>query len=525
MNKTKNSKNNSMNWRIFLIIMTGLSSFIAIWNSNVGQIATKIIYIPLIATLGFVLLVAIFWFVVLKTSIKATLLAMLTLALCFSFGHVLDLLVKHTPFGMSIGFLKLLVLYIILFSSLIVIILKLKRFPKNTVYFLNIFVTAYVLINLFPIIVYQVKIAQDKAPATETALFTDNNDQPDIYYIVLDAYARQDVLEDIIGYDNSKFLTSLKDRGFYLPDCALSNYDITEATIGSVLNYDYLQNLGVSESEIGMDNANNAKLIWNNKVWEYFKQKGYHFVTTKGFSSFNDIVNSDLYLNYAIDQGDKNDISQQRFINLYLNTTIFRVATEIILNNPEKFKHLPNWMIYSFNESTELNYLLYWYNQNNYVFSSLEKIPDLDGNFFIYAHINSPHPPYVYREDGSINYPAETTDEKIAYANTITHLNKKILEIVDHLIKNSNPKPLIILQADHSIHMLTSGLDKHKILSAYYLPGNLITPPYETITPVNNFRLIFKNYFNPTIELLPDMIYVKHLNDYQFIPASCEITP
>lgn len=508
-----------------LIIMTGLFSFIALWNNNVGQITSEIIFLPLIATLGYVLIVAIFWFVILKTPIQATLASILTLVFCFSFGHVLNLLEKYKPLGLSIGFLKLLILYLFLFSILLFITLRIKHFPKNSVFFLNIVVMSLILVNLLPILIYQIKTAKVETPTNKTVLFNDKNDQPDIYYIVLDAYARQDVLENVIGYDNTEFQISLKERGFYLPDCALSNYDITEATIGSVLNFDYLQTLGVSESDIGEDNADNAKLIWNNKVWEFFKQKGYHFVTTKGFSSFNDIVNSDLYLNYADDHGDNDDISQQRFVNLYLNTTIFRVVTEIILNNPEKFNHLPNWLIYSFNESTELNYLLHWFNQNNYVFSSLEKIPDMQGNFFIYAHINSPHPPYVYRKDGSINYPAETTDEKIAYANTITHLNNKILELVDQLIKNSNPHPVIILQADHSIHMLTNGIDKHKIFSAYYLPGELATTPYNTITPVNNFRLIFKNYFDPSIELLPDMIYVKYLNEYEFIPASCEITP
>ncbi|MHB8136285.1 MAG: sulfatase-like hydrolase/transferase [Anaerolineaceae bacterium] len=471
------------------------------------------------------MVVGSFWFIVLKPNTKAALSAVLTLVFWFSFGHVYDLLIKFNPLGISIGFVKLLVVYVTIYAALLLLIIKTKRFPRNTIFFLNLCTAALILYNLLPIVVYGIKTGNVQGPSADNFLFTNDNDQRDIYYIVLDAYARQDVLENIIGYDNSKLLTSLKNRGFYVPECALSNYDITEATIGSVLNIDYLQSLGVSESDIGEDSANNAKLIWNNKVWEYFKQKGYYFVTTKGYSSFNDITNSDLYLNYSLDQGKNDDISQQRFINLYLNTTIFRVATEIMINNPEKVTHLPYWLTYSFNENTELNYLSSWYNQNNFVFSSLKKIPELQGNFLVYAHINSPHPPYVFRSDGSLNYPAETTDEKISYANTLTYLNKKILEVVDQLIKKSDQQPIIIIQADHGIHSLTSGIDKHKILSAYYLPGELITPPYETITPVNNFRLVINNYFDPNVEILPDMIYVKFLNEYQFIPASCTITP
>src|SRR5690606_37053064 len=37
---------------------------------------------------------------------------------------------------------------------------------------------------------------------------------PDIYYIILDAYGRQDSLQTL-GYDNSTFIGELEDLGFY----------------------------------------------------------------------------------------------------------------------------------------------------------------------------------------------------------------------------------------------------------------------------------------------------------------------
>ncbi len=107
----------------------------------------------------------------------------------------------------------------------------------------------------------------------------------------------------------------------------------------------------------------------------------------------------------------------------------------------------------------------------------------------------------------------------------ITYINKRILKVVDALQEKSSPSPIIIIQGDHGIHKMTTGLDKHKILSAYYLPGNLSTPPYKTITPVNNFRLILRNYLDPSVQLLPDTLWVKFKNDYEPVPASCSVIP
>jgi hypothetical protein len=60
-------------------------------------------------------------------------------------------------------------------------------------------------------------------------------------------------------------------------------------------------------------------------------------------------------------------------------------------------------------------------------------------------------------------------------------------------------------------------------LSAFYLPGydqSLST----TLTPVNNFRLVFDQYFGADLDLLPDNSYFSLYNspfDMQLIPNDC----
>jgi hypothetical protein len=171
----------------------------------------------------------------------------------------------------------------------------------------------------------------------------------------------------------------------------------------------------------------------------------------------------------------------------------------------------------------------FWYYQINYMFDSLEKIPKKPGSYLVYAHINAPHGPDVFQSDGSFQYPLgnplDPKVEKVLIANEITYINKRVIKLVDALLKDSEIAPIIIIQGDHGIHSLTSGLDMHKILSAYFLPGDLVSHPYPTITPVNDFRLIIKNYFDQSIELSPDILYVKYTNDYESVPASCDLQP
>ncbi len=516
---------------LLLVLLAGITPLFYLWNQNLGQIQSAVVLQPLFVTILFILVTSGLWLLVSRSLEKSGLLACLTCILFFSFGHLYNLVGQKTLFGFSIGFIKLLLVYLVVFSLLVLLVFRIKNLSKKLIPWLTLMAAILFMINLFPILVYEIKLIKPNPQSQETPKVAQNinTKQRDIYYIVLDAYARQDVLKTVLNYDNSDFLKALKDRGFYIPDCAFSNYDGTNLTISSVLNYDFLQDLKVSGRKMGQDFSEDPKRIINNKVRDYFKQYGYSFVTGRGYTPAINISNSDIYLNYFIDKKGKDDLSQKRFSALYFNTTILRVLTELYSENPTKYSRLPLWWALDQQADPELAEATFWYYQNNYMFDSLEKIPEKPGPFLVYAHINAPHGPYVFQSDGSFQYPLgnplDPEVEKVLYAHEITYLNKRVLQLVDHLLKDSEIQPIIIIQGDHGIHKLTGGLDIHKILSAYYLPGDLVSPPYPTITPVNDFRLIIKNYFDQSIELSPDMLYVKYINEYESVPAGCDLKP
>ncbi len=55
-------------------------------------------------------------------------------------------------------------------------------------------------------------VAEPVAPVTSHR----SGRKPDVYFLVLDAYGRSDVLKEVIGFDNSAFLDRLERKGFFV---------------------------------------------------------------------------------------------------------------------------------------------------------------------------------------------------------------------------------------------------------------------------------------------------------------------
>jgi hypothetical protein len=62
---------------------------------------------------------------------------------------------------------------------------------------------------------------------------------PDVFVVVLDAYARSDVLEQQFAFDNTRFESALADLGVAVVPLAKSNYDATQVSVASLLDARY----------------------------------------------------------------------------------------------------------------------------------------------------------------------------------------------------------------------------------------------------------------------------------------------
>jgi len=140
---------------------------------------------------------------------------------------------------------------------------------------------------------------------------TNTDSLPNVYYIFLDAYAGESVLNSVHNFDNSDFLKELELKDFQILDDANTNYAVTTHVMSSVLNMQYINEIG---TKLGKDSKNVHPLydlIENNKVMKDFKSMGYEIIVLGSSHKFstdisvadeilcisNDPINSEFNIN------------------------------------------------------------------------------------------------------------------------------------------------------------------------------------------------------------------------------------
>lgn len=333
---------------------------------------------------------------------------------------------------------------------------------------------------------------------------------PDVYYIILDAYGRSDVLLNNFGYDNSLFLESLRHLGFYVADCAQSNYSKTDLSLSSSMNLNYVTALGDEFLWNSTDRLPLWNLIKNNEVKAIFESLGYTTVAFETGYDFTEIEGSDEYFS-APDKGFNG------FENLYIQTTVFTILNDAGL--------LRKMQLTPADRKRELVL---------YKLAEMEMLPSsLPSPKFVFLHLVIPHQPFVFGPDGDpfvipervykgrTYYP--TKDYVLGYRNQAIFISQKILETIKTIQQDSLRPPIIILQGDHGPSHFDQS-DRMKILSAYYFPGQDVDF-YSSITPVNTFRLLFNSYFDANFELLEDVSYYSeypYAYKFEIAPNTCQ---
>ena len=307
--------------------------------------------------------------------------------------------------------------------------------------------------------------------------------KPDIYYIILDGYMRKDVMNEFWRFDNSEFIKSLENRGFYVAPKSRSNYQTTWLSLASSLNMEYLpENLSIDTTQ-SINNIPFIEAIAQNRVAKFLKSIGYQYIhlphnaaLTKKNNQADIIITNKKYIS---------PFSQHILNKTFLKTFKLLSLNEIQIKRREIL----------------------------HGFKKLEDIPHNEEPTFTYAHFLIPHGPHAFNSKGE--FPAKNISESEKYFEEILFANKKINHLVDYLQQNSKTPPIIIIQGDHGFlapetyRPDANGIkQRYSNLSAYYLPNKKNEKLYETITPVNSFRLIFDSYFQTKFGMLKDKSYL-----------------
>lgn len=508
-------------------LLFGLYPVLYLWNANRAQQPAYVIIPSLLLTLASLLLIYTAAFLVLRDIHRAALLATIFSLYILSYGHIANLVNGETftiPQPYLLAGSGLLVLGVLLYLAM-----RRVGSPSLTRVF-NVIAAALVLFQLVSAAPYYISRAQldqkqqqarlaQQAQIPVTGITRQNpsptpEDKPrDVYFILLDNYGRQDVLLKKSRFDNSELVNALKDRGFIFPDCAQSNYPHTVPVVAAVLNMNYLDTFGLDESAYMRRGRYEATspLIHNSRVMRMFEDYGYHTVTFRGFMGLIDIHNSDTYVSFDKDLAITQRLETAAFQDLYFKTTIFSPINERYQVYPEMIAEKSPGFLAKFVPPGQVIEDKFYkvYQQNVYAFDALEEIPKkIESPKFVYAHIFTAHWPFMLNPDGTMRLPFTEKMTVEGYVDAVKYTNSRVLDAIDSILENSETEPVIILQGDHSDgwegKVEWSGVDRMKILSAYYLPDGGDALLYDEISPVNNFRLIFSHYFGEPLDLLPD---------------------
>jgi hypothetical protein len=462
---------------------------------------------------------------------RASLVTTLLVILFFSYGHLYSFLRYETILGNTFGRHRYLVLLWLIFSCVGTwLIWKKVRKPEKWSEALNVIVAIALAFPLYQIAVFEVRLASARANRDELTITSGDQELaggeilPDIYYIILDEYARQDALKTYYLYDNSDFIQSLEDMGFYVAHRSQSNYASTEPSLGSSLNLDYLWALGDDFVAGNKDRSELHQMVKDNKVRRILSDLGYMEITFETGHYHTEFVDADLYLTPP--QDSSSELHSLWRLNKFETMLLHTTAGRLITDSANVLGFLVPELNYPFKEHRE---------RILFTLEKLEQLPSLQGPKFVFAHVICPHGPMVFGPNGefvdqsapftlSSGLEALASDERmLRYRDQVAFISNRIEHILNMILINSETEPIIILQGDTggSLGAPIPIKARMAILNAYYLPYGGSQLLYDSISPVNTFRVVLNYYFGGEYELLKDEAYYSPIDDiynFQFIP-------
>jgi hypothetical protein len=346
----------------------------------------------------------------------------------------------------------------------------------------------------------------DFSPYFESHSFSisESDSLPNVYFIILDGYPRNDILEKHLNFDNSKFTNMLEQRGFHVAKNSFANYSFSGLSISSTMNMNYINFLA---DEIGEDSRD-----------------------------YNPIIGKDFGL-YADNQVIKNFKLMGYKVGRIGTATIYLHEIPLADLSPcHKTVHLmDNRLLHAVGNTSMIGYFIERWaeeQQRQIILCDFEELPKISGYFeepvFVWSHIMLPHFPLIFGPNGepitpgqsllTMNHPEYTGsgwDIKTQFVQQLQFSNKKSMEFIDKILENEK-QSIIIIQSDHGSAFGVNLQDptdddafqKLSNLSAIYFPDEkhreMLT---DDRTNVNTFRLVFNSYFGSDYEMLEDRTY------------------
>jgi hypothetical protein len=325
--------------------------------------------------------------------------------------------------------------------------------------------------------------------------------KPDIYLIVLDEYANAEVTDWLFGFDNHVFLDSLRHLGFVIP-AVHSNYLHTFLSLPSLLNAAHVAELSEEIGRRSVDRTIPDYLVQHNRTVRFLKSQGYEFAFFPSPQWEATRHNSEADREFDAWHGSNphGGAMGSGLGSVLQKTSLLRYVD--LGGRADARVHLVR------------------------TFAALAQTPKVPGPVFAFAHVLSPHDPYVVdRNCRPVTWKsAHGTRLKLTgvpYVEQVQCLNHRVLELVTALLRTSERPPIILLQGDHgskalvfdeaeSAEKMTFAAARERLgaFGAYYLPDGGRQAFGDSVTVVNVMGDVLRFYFRAALPRQPDDMYL-----------------
>lgn len=348
-----------------------------------------------------------------------------------------------------------------------------------------------------------------RAIANETALRQPvtadaSPSDPDIYMILLDGHARADILTEHFGIDGGSFVAALESRGFDVAPRSRANYTITAETLASMLNMAHLPDIPrmaglLDGSRAAMRGQVLRDVINDNEVFTLLRSHGYRIEAVS--SGWEEVAMREV--ERFVDTGELNEYEVGMLRRTTLGDLLQIVAPDAV----------------SAQYRSRIQGAL------DAVVEEVDRPPDRP--VFLFSHVPAPHPPWVFRADGS---PRTITDLEAIYSDTtastgltleelrraygeqVIDIDRRLVATLDELelsIAQRGRPAVVIVWSDHGSWVDADGGDIRlrfkNVLAVRATDRELEIDP--DITMVNLFGTLFAQLFGTPYEAQADTTY------------------
>lgn len=349
------------------------------------------------------------------------------------------------------------------------------------------------------------RAAEDEHLTLQAALPADAEagTYPSIFHIVLDGYARADVLAGLYGFDNRQFIAELRRLGFFVAEGATSPYSQTLLAMNAVFSAEYVGAAAANHTEPSTLRRVLADRLSNSPVQRTLQRLGYRSVA----------VETDYY---------PARLRSAELVETGADAALPNLFERILYERTP----LMGWHERLFGEAEPANSVAL---RRALDPLRLELGP---GPVFFYNHLIAPHPPFAIDRDGAARQgenrglsdgshltgadAAARERYRTGYVEKLLYANGRLPGYLRHLIATVPGDKIIIVHGDHGGGMWLDHESAARsclwermspLLAVYASDGRLQRAMTDQFNLVNLYRLVFNTYFGTELPLLASRSY------------------